>query len=170
MELFENDCVKIAIDESVPCLEWIGRKGFIPSIEFRLSEERSLELYLKHKAKYPKMEWFVDARYIDAVDPEDTQWMVDEILPQFAEAGLTKEALVIPESALGKITVNHYMSLSGHPIEIRLFQTAEAAKNGQKKVIVQRTNRFTKTGPDYRRCLNGNYLFFVSAIRFFSIS
>ena len=133
MELFDSAYVKIAIDESVPCLEWIGKKGFIPSNEFRRSEEKSLQFYRKYKEKYPTIEWFVDARYIDAVDPEDTQWVIDKILPQFAEAGLTKEAFVIPESALGKITVTHYKSISGHTIEIQLFDTAQAAKKWLKK-------------------------------------
>lgn len=133
MELFENEYVKIAIDESVPCLEWVGKKAFIPSTEFRLSEEKSLQFYREHKKKYPKMEWFVDARHIDAIDPADTQWVIDEILPQFAKAGLTKEAFVIPESALGIITVNHYKSTSGHTIEIELFKTGRAAKNWLKE-------------------------------------
>jgi hypothetical protein len=133
MELFENEYVKLSIDESVPCLEWIGKNGFIPSEEFRLSEEKSLEFYRAYKKTYLKMEWFVDARYIDTIFPKDTQWLVDEILPQFAAAGLTKEAFVVSESALGKMTVDYYKSAAGQTIEIRMFDTVEAAKNWLKE-------------------------------------
>jgi hypothetical protein len=132
MKLFENEYVKQSIDESVPCLEWIGKK-YIPSKEFRTSEEKSLELYRGYKKKYPQMEWFVDARDIGAVSPKDTQWVIDEILPQFAALGLTKEAFVVSKSALGKMTVNYYKSTAGKVIEIRMFETVEAAKNWLKE-------------------------------------
>ncbi len=133
MELFENEYVTLSIDESVPCLEWIGKKEFIPSNEFRLSEQKSLQLYLEYAKQYPKMQWFVDARFIDVVSPKDTQWVIDEILPQFAAAGLTKEAFVIAKSGLGKMTVNYYKSKAGQTIEIRMFDSVETAKSWLKE-------------------------------------
>ncbi|GEM_PF-2863053 len=44
MVLVENESYRISIDESVPCLEWIGKK-FMASQEFRTSEEESLKLF-----------------------------------------------------------------------------------------------------------------------------
>ena len=126
--MYEDEYVELAIDEDIPCLEWIGKIGFISSKEFRLSEEKSLEFYLEYNATYPNMGWFVDARAIGALSPMDTQWVIDEILPKFAAAGLKKEAFVIPKSALGKITVDQYKSNAGHIIEIRMFGSAKAAK------------------------------------------
>ncbi len=128
MILSENDYVLISIDESVPCLEWIGKKGFVPSEEFRLSEEESLKFYRQYKKQYPAIQWFVDARFIETVSPHDTQWLIDEILPLFAAAGLTKEAFVAPASALGKMTVNHYKTTAGQVIEIQTFDSVDAAK------------------------------------------
>lgn len=133
MKLFENDYVKISIDESVPCLEWIGKKGFIHSKEFRLSEEKCVQFYLEYKDTYPKMGWFVDARNIGAISPMDTQWVIEEILPQLAAAGLKKEAFVVPRSALGKLTVDLYKSNSGDIIEIQLFETVQPAKTWLKE-------------------------------------
>jgi hypothetical protein len=132
MKLFDNEYVTLSIDESVPCLEWIGKK-YMPSKEFRASEEKSLQFYLEYKDKYPRFEWFVDARDIGAVSPANTQWVVDEILPRFAAAGLTKEAFVVSESAFGELTVKDYMLKSGEMIEIKVFDTVEAAKNWLKE-------------------------------------
>lgn len=132
MRLFDNEYVRLSIDESVPCLEWIGKK-FMSSKEFRASEEKSLQFYLKYKDKYPHMEWFVDARDIGPISTQDTKWVVDEILPKFAAAGLTKEAFVVPKSAVGKMVVKNYVSKAGKTIEMEVFDTVEAAKNWLKK-------------------------------------
>jgi hypothetical protein len=132
MKLFENEYVKLSLDEKVPCLEWIGKK-FMPSEAFRASEEKSLQLYREYKAKYPHLEWFVDARDIGPVSPQDTQWVADRILPQFAKAGLRKEVFVVPKRAIGKLTVNNYISTAGKTIEMKLFDTVEAAKNWLKE-------------------------------------
>lgn len=147
MKLFENEYVTLSIDKSVPCLEWIGKQRFMPSTEFRRSEEQSLQLYREYKTKYPKMQWFVDARSLNAISPKDTQWVVDNILPQFAALGLTKEAFVLPENALGKMTVNHYKSAAGHTIEIQVFGTVEAAKNWLKAVSTPETQGGKQYGP-----------------------
>lgn len=132
MKLFENEYVRLSIDTSVPCLEWIG-KGFMSSQDFRTSEEKSLQFYTEYKDRYPHMEWFVDARNIGPMSPEDTAWVAEKILPKFAEAGLTKEAFVVPKSALGRIVVKDYVSKAGKTIEMQIFDTVEAAKGWLKK-------------------------------------
>ena len=63
MELFDNEFVTISIDKSIPCLEWLGKK-FMPTEDFKISEEKSLDFFIKYKKIYPKLEWFVDAREI----------------------------------------------------------------------------------------------------------
>lgn len=132
MNLYDDDYVRISIDESVPCLEWTG-KSYVPSDKFRLSEEKSLEFFKQYKVKYPKLQWFVDARDIGPVSPQDTEWIAKHILPQFAAAGLKKEAFVVPKSALGKMAVQQYSSEAGETIEIQLFDGATAAKNWLKE-------------------------------------
>ena len=127
MLIFESEYLDLSIDANVPCLEWIGKK-FIPSKEFRASEEKSLQAYLQYKNTYPNMQWFVDARNIGPISPEDTQWVIDKILPEFAAAGLNKEAFVVPKSAIGKMTVKNYASDAGRIIEINVFESVEAAK------------------------------------------
>ncbi|PIE33753.1 hypothetical protein CSA56_10535 [candidate division KSB3 bacterium] len=131
MKLFENEYVTLSIDENIPCLEWIGKK-YMPSEAFKESEEKSLELYLKYKDRHPGMQWFIDASEVGPVSLQDTEWVIENILPQFAAAGLIKEAFVMPTRAIGKITVDNYRSDAGETIEIELFDTTEAAKDWLK--------------------------------------
>jgi hypothetical protein len=128
MKLYEDEFITLSIDESVPCLEWIGKK-FMSSEEFRLSEEKSFQFYKQFKGKHSRLEWFVDARNIGPIATEDTQWVAEKILPQFAAAGLKKEGFVVPTSAIGKMVVRNYMSNAGKVIEIQVFGTVEEAKN-----------------------------------------
>ena len=131
MKLFENEYVTIAIDENIPCLEWIG-KQYMPSAEFRASEEKLLQFYQKYKKKYPTMQVCIDARLVGVVSPKDTQWVAEVILPQVIEAGLTKEGFVVSEG-LSKMTITHYKSATGKSVEIAMFPTVEAAKNWLKE-------------------------------------
>ena len=131
MDLYDDEFVKISIDESVPCIEWIG-KQFMSSEKFRFSEEKSLALFTEYKLKYPKLEWYVDAREIGPVSPENTEWVARTILPQFAAAGLKKEAFVVPKSALGRMAVQHYVSEAGETIQMQVFDSPEAAKKWLK--------------------------------------
>jgi hypothetical protein len=128
MLLFDNEFVTLSIDESVPCLEWIGKK-YMPSEEFRASEERCVMFFLMNKGKFPLLEYFVDARNIGPISPQDTKWIVDELLPKLVAAHMTKEAFVVPTSAVGKMVVKNYGSRAGEMIEIKMFDTVEAAKN-----------------------------------------
>jgi hypothetical protein len=125
--LFDSEFVTLSIDESVPCLEWIGKK-YMPSEEFRASEERSVKYFIMSKGKYPLLEYFVDARSIGPISPQDTEWIVDELLPKLVAAHLRKEAFVIPTGAVGKMVVRNYGSRASEMIEIKMFDTVEAAK------------------------------------------
>jgi len=131
MILFENDYYALSLDTEIPCLEWIGKK-FIPSAEFRESEIKSLEYFMKFKLQYPALEWFVDTRNIGPVSPTDTQWVAEEILPQFAKAKLTKEAFVVPITSLGKMAVKNYSSKAGEIVEIQVFASPKEAKEWLK--------------------------------------
>jgi len=127
MKLFDNEYVTLSIDESIPCLEWIGKK-FISSEMFRESEEKSLSFYSEYARKFPNLQWYVDARKVGAISHDDTQWVAQTILPQFAIMGLKKEAFVVPESAFGKVAIDDYMSESGDRIQIEVFDSEAKAK------------------------------------------
>ncbi len=132
MQLFDNNYVTISLDDTVPCLEKKNKK-YMSSEAFRDSETKSLNFYLQYKRKHPRLEWFVDARNVGAIPLEDTQWVMDEILPKFAAAGLTKEAFVVPTSAIGRVVVKDYEAKAGKRIQVKVFDSVEAAKNWLKK-------------------------------------
>lgn len=127
-KLFENDSIIVSIDEKTPCLEWIA-KTHPTSTEFRESEWKSLEYYQEYKKQYPNLEWFVDARLVEGLDPKDTEWVVTEILPKFADAGLKKEAFVLPKDFFGQLTVEDYQdeAVNGQ-VKIHMFDDVEKAK------------------------------------------
>jgi hypothetical protein len=127
MELFDSIFVRISLDEEVPCLEWIG-KQFIPSAQFRESEQKSLELFREYKARFPRLEWFVDARSIGPIAPDDTRWVAQDLLPEFLSAGLKKEAFLVPTSSVGKLVLTNYESQAGGQILIQVFDSEGAAK------------------------------------------
>jgi len=129
MKFQENDVVCLSLDETVPCLEWIGKK-FLSSEEFRESEEKSLEYYAQSKARYPNLGWFVDARQIGAVSPKDTEWVVKEILPKFATLGLKKEAFVVQSNASGQMTVQTYESQRGRSSKLECSIVKPTPRNG----------------------------------------
>lgn len=128
MVLFDNEYVTLSLDEAVPCLEWIG-KQFMPGEEFRASEKRSLEFFLAYKGRYPRLEYFVDARNIGPISPQDTKWIIDELMPRFIASHLKKEAFVVPSSAVGKMVVKNYENQVNEMVEIKVFDAVEAAKD-----------------------------------------
>ena len=132
MKSYENEYVMIDIDKSVPCLVWIGKK-YMPSAEFRQSEEKYLQCYLEHCKTYPNLPLFIDARNIGVLSPKDTQWVVDTILPQLVDAGMTREAFVVAKG-LSKMTVTHYKTAAGATVEIAEFETIEIEKDPESFV------------------------------------
>ncbi len=131
MELFENDYYRISLDVSVPCLEWTAKK-FMPSSEFRTSEEKSLQFFTEQKTKYPNLQWYVAARDLGVLSSEDTEWVASVILPKFAALGLKKEAFVVPKSAFGKLALDNYTSDAGETIAIEVFDGEATAKQWLK--------------------------------------
>jgi hypothetical protein len=131
MKLFENEYIRLSIDESVPCLELIG-KMFMPSDVFRESQEKSLQFYLDYRDKYPNMLLFVDTRDIGQVAPKDTEWIAEEILAKFAAAGLKKEVFVVPPSTLEQMVMTNYISSAGETIEMKVFDNVATAKKWLK--------------------------------------
>jgi hypothetical protein len=132
MVLFENESYRISLDTEIPCLEWLGFSS-MTSKEFRESEWMSIDFIKEYKKKYPKLEWFVDAREVGLISTEDTSWAVEEILPRVASLGISKEAFVVSESALGKLIIKNFKSKAGETIEIKLFSSSEDAKSWLKE-------------------------------------
>jgi hypothetical protein len=132
MILYKTEFYSLSLDKTVPCLVWTG-KIKMDSDVFRESQIRLLELYQTIKKKYPKLEVLVDARVVGNVSTDDTTWLVEEILPPIFEAGLRKDAFIVPETALEKLIVRNFISKSGGVIEMKAFASVKAAKDWLKQ-------------------------------------
>jgi len=128
MILFENRSVRVSLDTEVPCLEWVATQNVL-SEEFRESEYESLKQYEILKQKYPTLEWFVDARKLEGLHTEDTEWVANVILPKFADLGLTKEAFILPSNIFGQFTIEDYKDeVADRRVTIHMFDDVEKAK------------------------------------------
>ncbi len=133
MILFENRSVKICLDSEVPCLDWIAT-NHVSSDEFRESELESVKQYEILKQKYPMLEWFVDARKVEGLHTEDTEWAAEVILPKMADLGLTKEAFVLPSNVFGQFTIEDYKNeVADGRVTIHMFDDVTEAKKWLQK-------------------------------------
>jgi hypothetical protein len=133
--LYETTNVQMFIDESVPCLVNVWN-GFIPSIEFRDSIFKLVELLKEYRPKYPKLHLLADTRTLNVVSRNDIQWVTDEINPLYLEAGVQFEAFVLSKDAFGQVAVNRYVTqtLKQGAFCVQMFDNIKDAKQWLKSV------------------------------------
>ncbi|MFH1562423.1 MAG: hypothetical protein ABIF11_03255 [Nitrospirota bacterium] len=136
--IWEGETVIVSLDTDTPCLEWINKGGVMTSEEFHQSEYVSYDAYLQYKKDYPALEWFVDARQLRPMDPQDVDWVAKEILPKFGAAGLTREAFVIPQNAMAKLAIHQYETKAADgQVTVRMFGSVDEAKQWLKEAHLQ---------------------------------
>ena len=105
--------------------------------EFRQSEYVSYDAYFQYKKDYPTLEWFVDARQLRPMDPQEVDWVAKEILPMFGKAGLTREAFVIPQHVMAQLAIHQYETkTAGGQVTVQMFGSVEEAKQWLKEAYV----------------------------------
>jgi hypothetical protein len=122
---FQDYYVTISWDESSQAviLAW---KGFISFDKLRMGLNKGLELY---QAKGGKGRWLADTSQILPFSKEAERWVNEDWFPRAIAAGLKKMALVIPKSALGKMSVESVMGkVPGTELTTAYFDSQEAAK------------------------------------------
>jgi hypothetical protein len=85
-------------DISAVELRW---KTFAKGDEFKEALNKGLELAQMKGAK----KWLGDTSQMSAIAPEDQQWSNTDWFPRALAAGLQKMAVVMPKSALAKMSV-----------------------------------------------------------------
>jgi hypothetical protein len=133
--LYETKNVQMFIDESVPCLVNVWN-GFVPSIEFRQSILKLVELLKEQRPNYPKLHLLADTRTLGVISRNDVEWVTQEINPLYLEAGAQFEAFVLSKDAFGQIAVNRYVSQTTAKGEfiVQIFDDLEKAKDWLKSV------------------------------------
>ena len=97
--------LKIEVEENdgLIILTWNGK--FNSSEKYRSAVIHSVEAVRKYKLKG----WLADARNIDEIHPEDQKWTNENVLFPAYALGITKVAIVIPESVYNHLAISAIM-------------------------------------------------------------
>jgi hypothetical protein len=126
MVYFQESFVKISWDEDAQAvvIEWLG-----PARGENL--KIGLNAGLKLLAEKNKGKWLADTKKLGVFGKTDEEWANTDWLPRAVTAGLRKMAFVIPESALGRMTLDAVIRNStreGLGLESAFFDNLEDAR------------------------------------------
>jgi hypothetical protein len=122
----------IYFESSVVIVEWredlksvsLSWKGFAQAEDFRTALNKGLELIkLKRSRK-----WLGNTQKMSAIPLDDQNWVNVEWFPKLIAAGVTSMAVVLPASAIAKMSVNAIISKVGG-LEIQNFGAISDAEN-----------------------------------------
>jgi hypothetical protein len=124
MIYYDKPFLIVHYDEAVKCIimEW---KGFAFTNEMREGHNKGLELLKEKKA----FRWISDLRLAKTVAEDDQEWLREDWKPRLLEAGMRYSAIIVPQSALGRIQMKTLMERSKDKIaERRYFDDIREAK------------------------------------------
>lgn len=140
----ENNLIKLhstanrffAYDPSVPCITSSG-DGFMLSRDFREFMENGLDLIREKIKENGKLGWLIDARYMEVIDPDDSEWVVTHWNVKAYEIGLRFVAFILPENIFTLMNIEEYTEQSEEngPLVIQHFDDMESAKNWLKESL-----------------------------------
>lgn len=129
MAFFNEDFLEIHYndEDKYVLMKW---KGFVHGDSFRLGLNKGLELIVMKKSS----RWLADLRNMKVLSLEDQEWSSNNWFPRAIEGGIRKMAIVLPQSALGKMGVKNVMNKVGDiKIETSYFPTIEEAEKWLKE-------------------------------------
>lgn len=110
-----NDNVKVAV------LTW---KEFAFGDDFKTPCLKALELAIQNKAT----KWYSDTRHLGALKEEDTAWFMQEIVSKMLSNGIKKQALIVPQSVISKLSLTSAGEKAKDiGLETKFFDSAENA-------------------------------------------
>jgi hypothetical protein len=125
MVFFECPGAVVTWDEDVRCVE-LRFRGFIEGADLRNACLGVLTLLTSKNAS----KVLTDSRDLRPLRPEDQQWIDVEWQQQAKTTGLAFNALVLPKSAVAKLTVNSVMKkIQVKQIEVAYFASVNEAKD-----------------------------------------
>jgi hypothetical protein len=131
MESMINDFVEVRGDEKLKMLT-VKFLGFIKFEDFKQAVEFEYELIRKNQLK----KCVVDLRLIPVYAPGMPEYVKDEWFPTVSKIGIKHIGFVLPEAALGKISMNkaHQITEEILGITVANFKDTEDALNWLKSV------------------------------------
>ncbi|WP_207436181.1 hypothetical protein [Sabulibacter ruber] len=98
-------------------------EGFVPSSVYRKTILWVLELI-----KTSNLEACVyDIRKLKSLQPQDQDWLIDEILPMLKKTPMRKLAVLESKSELGQLNLSQLVYYTPFSFELQYFEDAESA-------------------------------------------
>jgi hypothetical protein len=99
-------------------------RAFVQGEQFRSVLERGLQLVREHGAR----KWLSDNRHFNPIPEEDGNWGVNEWSPQMIEAGWKYWAVVMPETAAGRMNLRRRIKVYGERgVTVQIFADPDHA-------------------------------------------
>lgn len=126
--LMTNSNFSITFNAAAQCVEFTWN-NFVKGAAFHEGCDAMITALKKHRTS----KLICDSRRYTVVDPEDQLWSIQDWLPRAIGAGLNTFAVVMPESVVGKLSVQNVINDKKHtPKELTLtremFNTIEDAR------------------------------------------
>jgi hypothetical protein len=123
MAFYECPGAVVTWDADVKCVE-LRFRGYIEGDELRAAALSVLKLLETHRAS----KVLTDSRDLRALTQEDQRWIDVEWTQKAKSTGLAYNAVVLPKSAIAKMSVAAVMKKIPNQIEFAYFASVEEAR------------------------------------------
>ena len=124
MVQFQSEYAKIELvnNSSTILLTW---KGFIPSVNYRETLDKSLDIAKKYKIK----KWISDIKQIKVIGVKDQEWAGTDWLLRAVGAGCYhKQAVIMADDIFGQASAKKILTtIQNQEVEIQNFNKLEEA-------------------------------------------
>jgi len=102
-------------------MEW---QGWASPTEFRAANDALVQAITEHRGT----KVLGDSRQIKVIQKGDQEWINGDWFPRILAAGLTRMALVLPESGLAKMNIDDMVSRVADRLDVAYFATLDNAR------------------------------------------
>ena len=102
-------------------MEW---QGWAKPAEFRAANDALVQAIRDHRGSRV----LGDSRLIKVIQKSDQEWVNTDWFPRILAAGLTRMALVIPQSGLAKMNIDDMVSRVADRLDVAYFATLAEAR------------------------------------------
>lgn len=102
-------------------MEW---KAFVFGDDFRQALDKGLSIVIENDTN----RWLADLRHLGVLSQADQKWSNEDWFPRAHNAGIIRMALVLPERAVAKMSVNNIMKkVDDNTLVTNYFASVEEA-------------------------------------------
>ncbi|MCT4639676.1 MAG: hypothetical protein N4A72_18400 [Bacteroidales bacterium] len=122
MKVFQSTNCDIEIIEEKKCLMQIW-KGFSSADKFREAQNKTLELFAKHKCT----NFICNTIDAGALKKEETDWASENVTPALAKMGLKQFNVIIPKSGFAQMAVDKVVKADKDGLVFKYYPTVQEA-------------------------------------------